>query len=262
MKKTALNDFIDKQLDTVHRTDNPPSILFLIPAHNSTVTAPLLESLLEFSLFATNLGIAFNWIIDPYATIISLCRSQLISMADEIDDWTHVLFVDNDMGFEPLDVMRLVVADQDIVAGVAPVKSYPLAENNATNNVLEENDWGYKVLYTGTGFMMIKRHVVSEMMDHYRHALAFEMPDGNYYEQTRVEYVDLFDTITSGANEQDKRVYLTEDYAFCHRARECGFEVWSHKHVKLTHTGMHTFSFNGEQDMLERYQLKGDIKVL
>ena len=48
-------------------------------------------------------------------------------------------------------------------------------------------------------------------------------------------------------------------HAFCTRAKACGFTIWSHKNVKLTHTGVHTFSFNEEKDMLERYKLKGDI---
>ena len=237
----------------------PPSILFLIPAHNSSVTTPLLESMLQFSRFALENGIEYNWIIDPGATIISLCRSQLISMAAELEDWTHVLFVDNDMGFEPMDVMRLLIADQDIVAGTAPAKSYPLHGNNATTHHLQEKDWGYEVNYVGSGFMLIKRQVIDTMMDHYWNTKSFQMPDGNHYDQTRVTYVDLFDTITAGSHVQDKRLYLTEDYAFCTRAKACGFKVWSHKHVKLSHTGVHTFSFNEEKDMLERYKLKGDI---
>jgi len=238
---------------------DPPSILFLIPAHNSSVTTTLLESMLEFSRFALDNGIEFNWIVDPGATIISLCRSQLISLADEIPDWTHIVFCDNDIGFTPMDVMRLLVADKDIVAGNAPVKSYPLTNNNASSNPIAESDWGCQVPYVGTGFMMIKRRVVDGMLDHYLDELDFQMPDGNYYNQTKVSYVDLFATITSGAHELSDRLYLTEDYAFCHRARECGFEVWSHNNVKLTHTGMHTFSFDGEKDMLELYKLKGDI---
>ena len=238
----------------------PPSILFLIPAHNSTVTSTLMESMLEFSRFALENGIELNWIVEPGATIISLCRSQLISMASKIEGWTHVLFCDNDIGFEPMDVMRLIVADKDIVAGNAPVKSYPLTANNASNDPLEESDWGYRVNYCGTGFMLIKREVVERMMETYKVQKGFQMPDGNYWNQTRVDYVDLFDTITNGGHIKGKKLYLTEDYAFCLRARGCGFEVWSHNNVKLTHTGMHTFSFDKEKNMLERYKLKGDIE--
>ncbi len=239
---------------------DPPSILFLVPAHGATVTTPFLESMLEFSRFAIDSGIEFNWIVEPGASLISLCRSQLISMAMELEDWTHILFVDNDMGFEPMDIMRLLIADKDVIAGQAPVKSYPLTTSSALSDIIEEDEQAVRVNYVGTGFMMIQRYVVERMMDYYKQHKSFEMPDGNYYDQTRVGYVDLFDTITNNAHVTDKDLYLTEDYAFCLRARACGFQIWAHKNVMLTHTGMHTFSFKNEAKMLKDYKRIGKTK--
>ena len=224
------------------------------------MTTTFLESMLEFSSFAKDNGIEFNWIVEPGATIISLCRSQLISMAMELEGWTHILFVDNDIGFEPIDIMRLLVADKDLIGGQCPVKSYPLTASSALSDVIEEDDQAVRVNYIGTGFMMIKRAVVDRMMKCYKDRKGFEMPDGNFYSQERMASVDLFDTVTCGGHLTDEKLYLTEDYAFCMRARACGFQVWSHKNVKLTHTGMHTFSFANEAKMLEDYTRTGKTK--
>jgi len=95
------------------------------------------------------------------------------------------------------------------------------------------------------------------MMACYKNRKEFDMPDGNYFDQNRISSVDLFDTVTNGGHILDEKLYLTEDYAFCMRARACGFQVWSHKNVNLTHTGMHTFSVKNEAKMLEDYKRIG-----
>ena len=58
-------------------------------------------------MFAGEKGLQWNWITDPGATIISLSRSQLVSMALELEDWTHAIFIDNDMGFDPFDILEI-----------------------------------------------------------------------------------------------------------------------------------------------------------
>src|SRR3970282_2168705 len=40
----------------------------------------------------------------------------------------------------------------------------------------------------------------------------------------------------AGYNVEDKRVhYLSEDWAFCERARQCGFQIWADPSIILQH---------------------------
>ena len=237
------------------QSDSLPNILFLFPQYAHTVTTETFESMLQWAMFAGEKGLQWNWITDPGATIISLSRSQLVSMALELEDWTHAIFIDNDMGFDPFDILKLLIEDKDIIGAQAPTKQYPLAYN-AESNHLQETDTAAEVHYVGTGMMCIKREVLEHMKMHYLHDLAFAMPDGFYSEQKSMWSVDLFAPITRGAHYKNSNFYLTEDFAFCQRARDCGFEVWKHLEVKCSHTGTHVFSDDGETKMIERYARK------
>ena len=206
-------------------------------------------------MFAGWEDLQWNWITDPGATIISLSRSQLVSMALELDDWTHAIFIDNDMGFTRKDILKLVIEDKDIIGAQAPTKQYPLAYNTERNHI-QETDTAAEVHYIGTGMMCIKREVLEKMKVRYFDDLAFAMPDGFYGEQKNMWSVDLFAPITREGHYQNSNFYLTEDFAFCQRARDCGFEVWKHLEVKCSHTGTHVFSEEGETKMIERYARK------
>src|SRR3546814_1326311 len=42
--------------------------------------------------------------------------------------------------------------------------------------------------------------------------------------------------------EPDSRLQLSEDYAFCHRARAAGFRIWLAPWVRTSHSGPATFA--------------------
>ena len=56
-------------------------------------------------------------------------------------------------------------------------------------------------------------------------------------------------------------LYLTEDYAFCYRARKLGFKTWMSKRFELPHTGTYEFSAEGEQEVLIELEKQGRITI-
>jgi hypothetical protein len=97
-----------------------------------------------------------------------------------------------------------------------------------------------KTTYAGTGFMLIERSVFTTLRDHY--------PDGAYRGESLSgagfspgsTLHSFFDTLIHPRT----RRYLSEDYAFCHRWRNCGGEVWLDVQSRLGHEG--TFLFEGD----------------
>jgi len=100
---------------------------------------------------------------------------------------THLLFVDADIGFTPDQVFRLIESGADVVAGVYPIKRVnwnkarrmlqsdrPATPAVALDYVLEIDDPDHvvavsgftRVRYAGTGFLMIRRHVLETMCQH------------------------------------------------------------------------------------------------
>lgn len=187
-------------------------------------------------------------------------------------DYTHLMFIDSDIGFDPNDILSLsVLADPDdhtenrkeIICGPYPKKTIAwekiteavrkgFADDNPSNLEKFVGDYVFnptsgdsqirldepvKVLEGGTGFMMIQRS-------------AFEKFDAKFPEQsykpdhirtknfdgTR-EIMAYFDTVI---DPKTKR-YLSEDYMFCQWARQAGAETWLCPWMKLLHTGSYTF---------------------
>src|ERR1700756_3732602 len=119
--------------------------------------------------------------------LITRARANLVTLFLDDPSATHFLFVDADIGFTPEQVFRLIECGADMVAGVYPIKRVnwdkvkrvlmsdrPQVASAALDYVLEIEDPdrvvvvnGFtRVRYAGTGFLMIRRHVLEKMCAH------------------------------------------------------------------------------------------------
>jgi len=221
---------------------DPPHILFNLPNRGS-INTECFKGFMSFAEFAIDNGITYDIEFLTGCSIISLGRSIMFSKALTDPNWTHMMWIDDDIGWKPEDVMTLLIHDKDIIGGFYPKKEYPI---KATFNPLEK---GYEdknlmeIKYLPTGFMMLSRKVCEDMAKKYSH---LEFKFGKTKTQ-KFPYYDVFGTfpyhdpdrpeITEGTN----GYYLTEDYAFCQRARDIGYSIYLSKKINLSHTGLHTF---------------------
>jgi hypothetical protein len=169
------------------------------------------------------------------------------------------LFVDADIGFAPEQVFRLIESGADVVAGVYPIKrvnwdkarrmlqagaaSTPSA---ALDYVLEIDDPdrvvvvnGFtRVRYAGTGFLMIRRHVLEQMCAHPAYApLQFFREHSRDALAGSPNRFALFECMIDAAS----GTYLSEDFAFCQRWTDLGGEIWADLQSRLDHVGPSVF---------------------
>jgi len=67
-------------------------------------------------------------------SLVSRARNNLIARAMTDKEATHFLFIDNDITWDPVDVLKLLMADKDLVGGIYPLKNYDwdkLVKDNA-----------------------------------------------------------------------------------------------------------------------------------
>ena len=166
-------------------------------------------------------------------------------------NWTHILWVDSDLRFQPHFIHSMILDDKDIVGGFYPKKSLPIDFASSPEPGGEETDYLFETIYVATGFMLIKRNVIETMLDHYREELEF-------YYQGASDYVDLFGPII---NKDNDNLYLTEDYAFCYRAKKLGFKCWMSKRFELSHLGQFEYSAEDEAVLLRKYSNQGRISI-
>jgi hypothetical protein len=158
-------------------------------------------------------------------------------------DYTDLLFIDDDMGWQPNDVVRLLASEQDVIGGVG-CKKVMCADTEiskwclrALNGPLVQDEMGaLEVEAVGTGFMKITRTVFEKMIaahpDWKRRGWP-RMP-----EAVRAWYYQFF---RFDPNDVDE---IGEDIAFCHTWRALGGTVWIDPTIKLVHVGEHEYTGN------------------
>ena len=57
-------------------------------------------------------------------SLVSRARNNLIARAMTDPDATHFLFIDNDISWDPVDILKLLIAEKDLVGGIYPLKNY------------------------------------------------------------------------------------------------------------------------------------------
>jgi cellulose synthase/poly-beta-1,6-N-acetylglucosamine synthase-like glycosyltransferase len=165
-------------------------------------------------------------------------RARNLPVKDLLEsECTDLLFIDSDINFEPEDVYRLMAWTSDpkkgIVGGVPRTRSdnkvYIASLDYDDNNDLTMDNMGLvRAKRLATAFMMVRRDVFTTLVDAH--------PEWSYYD-TRTDRTlsAVFDFKLTDEG------YMGEDYLFCDRAREHGFEVWVDPTIKLGHMGVQEY---------------------
>jgi hypothetical protein len=191
--------------------------------------------------------------------LITRARANLVTQFLDDPAATHLLFVDADIGFAPEQVFRLIESGADMVAGVYPIKrvnwekarralesNRPKVPSAALDYVLEIDDPdrvvvvnGFtRVRCAGTGFLMIRRHVLEKMCEHPAYASL------QFFREHSIDALAgssnrfaLFECMIDPAT----GTYLSEDFAFCKRWTDIGGEIWADLESRLDHVGPSVF---------------------
>lgn len=171
---------------------------------------------------------------------IDLARSGMVSIA-LARGCQETLWIDSDMTFEPDDVERIRALDLPITAGLYMKKDRSGLAckflDGTRKVVMGANGGVVEVRYAGTGFLHVRRGVYEGIEAFYK------LPKcGGYYDPA-VKIVPYFIPAVApdGAGGFD---YLSEDYVFCHRAREAGFKIMADTRVRIGHLGQCEYSWD------------------
>lgn len=189
--------------------------------------------------------------------LITRARANLVALFLDDPAATHFLFVDADIGFAPEQVFRLIECGADVVAGIYPIKrvnwekarraidaNRPNLPAASLDYVLEIDDPDHvmvvngfaRVRYAGTGFLMIRRHVLEKMCKHYASLQFFREHSHDALSGSRSRFA-LFECLIDPAT----GTYLSEDFAFCKRWTDLGGEIWADLDSRLDHVGPSVF---------------------
>jgi hypothetical protein len=213
-----------------------------MPCYGGMLTESTFMSYIKWANTARQLGIDWTMETMTNESLISRARNTLTAKFLSNPESTHLMFIDADIGWEPWHLLVMLNRDVDVIGGLYPMKSLPVKWCvNGFDGAEEGPDGLQEVTKTGTGFLLMKRHVFEKLNAHpavkpFNSDIGLP-PELNVYMKT------YFDTAV-----RENR-YYSEDWTFCENWRDLGGKVWVDKRVLLRHTGTYVFDY-ATQDQL------------
>lgn len=227
-----------------------------------------LRGVIGLTGLAEKRGVAVNFAFLSNNASVNRARNMLTGAFLQ-SDATHLLFLDADIGFLPEQVLDLVARAQAdarlAVIGapcpkrkvnwtlVAAAAAKGLAQGNPAElerysglfalDVLDpaagaQLDQPLELKRIGAGLMLIRRDVIETLCE--RHPeLRYPVDPQDRGENRLGDYLyALFQPMFDA----ESGYLLSDDYAFCHRARDAGFRIFAAPWMRTSHTGPARFA--------------------
>lgn len=237
-------------------------VMFATPCYATGCSSPYTASLFGLAGDLQKVGLESR--LELYSeSLVTRARNRMNAAFLHHRQFTNLFWIDSDIGFSTTAVLRLLLADRDVVTGVYPIKQFNwpaegvpagLTEKtffdryarypfNAINNETDED--GFAEVHVGTtGFMCIKRRVFDVLKDTYPELQYKPDPDDRMDPDC---YWRFYDCDVDETNR-----YLSEDYAFSRLWTKAGGKIYSDVHSKLDHLGQWLFRGDLEANLKAR----------
>jgi hypothetical protein len=165
-------------------------------------------------------GVEMQWKVISFSNFIDLTREKMVREFVQ-SDYTDLVFIDDDMGWDVGGLLKMLTADVDVVGAICPRRKDVMEWNvnllnDAQGNRIEQ-DGMLECAYIGTALMRIRRSVIERMER-------------------------CFDAGYEGTG------YIGEDAWFCREWRKMGGRIWAEPGITVTHTGLKIWSGNYRRD--------------
>ena len=209
------------------------SFLIASPQYGGQCTSAFFTSCVALEEALTLSGVKHNWLVTTNESLIARARNTSV-MEFLKHDYQKLLFLDADIEFSPEDVSKLWNMDVPIACAAYSMKrkDFPLSAwvggKLMRMTDLTDKPNPLEVDFCGTGFLLIDRAVFDKMKE--------SRPDDVHIEgQSLEECFTWFNTTVE--DDRGKRIFLSEDYFFCKRARELGYSILMDTSIRLKHWG-------------------------
>ena len=159
----------------------------------------------------------------------------------------ELMWIDADTAFDPDGVDRLRWHGLPLVCGIYPKKGRrELACEflpGAERFTFGQGGGLVELAHAGFGFMFTRREVYDAIQAH----CPIPLCDDRLGTKTVPYFLPMI------VPEEGGHVYLAEDYAFCRRARDCGFKLMADTRERLWHIGSYGYSWEDAGSDKERY---------
>jgi len=235
-------------------------LLVATPVH-SEVSIHYTESLLTLQGMGHSLGLVIDFLLLK-SSLVTQGRNLCVANFLNKKEYTHMLFIDGDISFDPSSVVKLLKCNKDVVSIPYPMKTinwnkvhsriqddkninvedlsksgftYPIKVEDQTN--INVSKGVMEVTHAPTGFMLIKKETILKMVEKYPHLKIKQPTILNGEPRDSENLWNFFDTWF----DEKTNKYYGEDFAFCQKWRDIGGKCYCYVDEFITHVGEYSF---------------------
>ena len=224
--------------------ESKPSVMIAMPCYDSVKVSTMISIIkLVQQLAKSGVAVGINTMKSP---LIHQVRNYLTSVFLN-SDFTHLLFVDSDVEFEPEAVLRMLVAKKDVICTPYRVKSQDVDQKTYTVEIkkatrMEAGDI-MEITAGPTGIMLIHRDVFKKIIEKFpdlkiKNSVFPKPGDDHKY------YYNFFDFKFEDGYSSG------EDVSFCKLVEKVGFKLYANTASFTKHHG--SYAWGGRfKDALE-----------
>lgn len=236
-------------LSGIPSVDKVKKINIAIPSYGSKYSGAFVRSFYAILTMAPKEGVKFSFSEIDYPDIVT-ARNYLISnFYYNKTDCTHILFVDDDMGFDHRLIFDMLKLNKDVVGVIAPrrkldletlhhlssekfAKAYASACDFIGSPKGNPDNGFYQVNKCGTGILLISRDCISKMI-----AKCPDIVDQKRFKKN--PFLKKFPSFLTPFNKIElEDAELSEDISFCYRwTNLCSGQIWANTSHKIQHVG-------------------------
>lgn len=258
--------------------ENNPKLYILTPCFASLSYVSYVSCLLETTNVLRNFNVKFQIEFCRNDSLISRARNNMVAKAMHDQEMTHMIFIDNDITWDPIDILKLMISDKALIGGLYPLKHYnwdmlvkdrtnPYNSNviqsmidrknksQFKNLISDENMIQYNLLKYNVNYLSPQLNIQQNVAEVRHIATGFMMIQRNVIEKMSkafpsTKYTDDVNYLNA---EQSKFAYalfdcgveedhyFSEDWLFCHRWSKMGGSIYMDVTINLTHTGIEDY---------------------
>jgi hypothetical protein len=233
----------------------------------------LIKTIETFRMFGFPLQVEFC----KNDSLVSRARNNLIAKAMTDPETTHMMFIDSDITWDPMDIFKLILSEKPLVGGIYPMKHYfwdklvpkpgnkktPVEamidrknENAYLSNIISDQDMvQYNLLKYNMNYLSTHLSIVNNLAEVRHLATGFMLIQRPLLESMMAEFpaTKYVDDVSFLQDEENKYAYalfdcgveeghyFSEDWYFCHRWTKMGGKIYADVSISLIHSGVEDY---------------------
>ena len=113
-----------EKIEHFKQTHPNTRLWILTPCFGSQCYVGYVGSLIKTINYFREIGIPLCIEFCRNDSLVSRARNNLIAKSMNDLNMTHILFIDNDITWNPIDIVKMLLHDKDVIGGIYPLKKY------------------------------------------------------------------------------------------------------------------------------------------